>query len=160
MARDKQAPLRVVMPDGVYSSRPIAKLINRVMRDGEKSVAARQVYGALELVKAKTGQEPAVVFDQAIKQITPQMEVRSRRVGGAAYQVPMPVRGARGFSLAIRWLVTEAKKRPKKEFRSLAQKLAAEILDAVKGEGGAVQKKLTFHKMAEANRAFAHFGRF
>lgn len=143
--------------DPVYNNRQISKLINRVMRNGKKSVAARQVYQALELVKQASQQDPLGVFEQAIRQITPQMEVRSRRVGGAAYQVPMPVKGPRGFSLAIRWLVTEANKRQNKEFHSYAEKLAAELLDAIKGEGGAVQKKLTFHKMAEANKAFAHF---
>ena len=108
MPRNKRAGLRLVKTDAVYSNREVAKLINRVMRDGKKAVAARQVYRAFEVIKEKTSREPVDVFEQAIKQITPQMEVRSRRVGGAAYQVPVPVRGPRGFSLAIRWLVMEA----------------------------------------------------
>lgn len=157
MARDKKAKIRQVEPDPKYSSQQVAKLINRVMRDGEKSVAAKQVYRALDVVKQRSQQEPLAALEQAIKQITPQMEVRSRRVGGAAYQVPVPVRGLRGNSLAIRWLVIEAGKRPNKDYKSFADKLAAEIIDAVKGTGGAVQKKLTFHKMAEANKAFSHF---
>jgi small subunit ribosomal protein S7 len=157
MARDKQAKIRLVEPDPKYGSRQVAKLINRVMRNGEKSVAAKQVYRALDLVQQRGGQEPLAALEQAIKQITPQMEVRSRRVGGAAYQVPMPVRGLRGNSLAVRWLVLEAGKRPNKDYKSFADKLAAEITDAAKGTGGAVQKKLTFHKMAEANKAFSHF---
>ncbi|OGY15869.1 MAG: 30S ribosomal protein S7 [Candidatus Chisholmbacteria bacterium RIFCSPHIGHO2_01_FULL_48_12] len=157
MARDKKAKIRQVEPDPKYSSRQVAKLINRVMRDGQKSVAASLVYRALDVVKQKSEQEPLAALEQAIKQITPQMEVRSRRVGGAAYQVPVPVRGLRGSSLAVRWLVIEAGKRPNKDYKSFADKLAAEITDAVKGTGGAVQKKLTFHKMAEANKAFSHF---
>lgn len=157
MARDKKAKIRQVGPDPKYGSQQVAKLINRVMRHGEKSVAANLVYGALDQVKQMSGQEPLAVLEQAVRQITPQMEVRSRRVGGAAYQVPMPVRGLRGNSLAVRWLVIEAGKRPNKDYKSFADKLAAEITDAAKGEGGAMQKKLTFHKMAEANKAFAHF---
>ncbi len=127
------------------------------MKDGKKSVAQTQVYGALEIIKAKTKQNPLDAFESAIKNITPQMEVRSRRVGGAAYQVPTPVRPSRGFSLATRWLVTEARKRPNKQFRTFSEKLAAELLDALNSEGGAIQKKLTAHRQAEANRAFAHF---
>lgn len=157
MSRDSKTHQRVIEADPTYDSRQVAKLINRVMKDGKKSVAQHQVYEALTLISKRTGRKPIEVLEQAVQQITPQMEVRSRRVGGAAYQVPVPVRGARGLSLAVRWLVTEARKRSSKEYQSYAEKLATEIVDAAQGQGGAVQKKLTFHKMAEANKAFAHF---
>ncbi|MBI4034987.1 MAG: 30S ribosomal protein S7 [Candidatus Chisholmbacteria bacterium] len=157
MARTAKLYHRVTPADPIYNSRQVAKLINRVMQDGKKALAQRQVYEAFELIKQRTQQDPVITFEQAVGQITPQMEVRSRRVGGAAYQVPMPVRGQRGLSLAVRWLVTEAKKRPSQDHHTFAEKLAAEIVDAAGGQGGAVGKKLTFHKMAEANKAFAHF---
>lgn len=155
--RTKRARIRPVDPDPVYKSTTVTRLINRAMRDGKKSVARRQVYGAMELIKDKTKQDPMDVFEQAIEQITPRMEVRSRRVGGAAYQVPTPVKGRRASALAIRWLISEANKRPNAQFKTFSEKLAQEILDAVQGEGGAVMKKMTSHKMAEANKAFAHF---
>ena len=120
MSRNKRSKSRVTEIDPVYGSQQVAKLINRVMHDGKKTVAQAQIYKAFDLIKAKSKRNPLDVFEQALKQITPQMEVRSRRVGGAAYQVPMPVRGARGFSLAIRWLVIEARKRPSKEYRTYA----------------------------------------
>lgn len=127
------------------------------MRDGKKSVAQKQVYSALDLVATKTKQDGLMVLETALENITPKIEVRSRRVGGAAYQVPTPVRGKRAFALAIRWLVTESQKRPNAEFHTFAEKLAAEIMDAANNQGSAIQKKLTMHKMAEANKAFAHF---
>lgn len=157
MARSKTIGSRSIDADTKFNSRTVAKLINRSMRDGKKSTAAHQVYRALELAATQTGQPALEVLEIALKNITPQMEVRSRRVGGAAYQVPMPVRPARAFSLAIRWLVNEANKRSNQEFHTYADKLAAELLDAVNSTGGAVQKKITSHKMAEANKAFAHF---
>lgn len=155
--RAKSAPHRSILPDPVYNSTQITKLINRVMKEGKKSVAQKQVYGAMKVIEDKTKQNPLEVFETAIKNITPQVEVRSRRVGGAAYQVPMPVRGARGFALAIRWLVNEATKRSNSEYHTFSEKLAAELLDALQNQGGAIQKKLTSHKMADANKAFAHF---
>src|SRR5258708_2594971 len=127
------------------------------MRDGKKSVAQKQVYAALEIAAQETGRKPVEVIDEVLRIVTPQMEVRSRRVGGAAYQVPMPIRGRRGISLSIRWLVQEANKRPSKQFHSFAEKLAAEMLDAMSNTGGTIQKRDTAHKMAEANKAFAHF---
>jgi small subunit ribosomal protein S7 len=126
------------------------------MRDGKKTVAEKEVYRALEIIR-KQHENPLEVFSDAIKNVSPQMEVRSRRIGGAAYQVPTMVRGNRKLSLAIRWLIAEAQSRPTSEFRTFAEKLAAEILDAYKNEGGAFKKKETAHKMAEANRAFSHF---
>ena len=127
------------------------------MKDGKKSVAQHQVYRAFEILEEKTKSDPLVVFNQALENIKPQMEVRPRRIGGAAYQVPMPVRGERQVSLAIRWLILAARARSNREFHTFAEKLAAEILDAAAGTGGAVKKKEDTHRMAEANKAFAHF---
>lgn len=155
--RSKRAKKRPVVKDLKYENPAVAKLINRVMKSGKKSVAQKHVYRAFDLVEKKTKQDPLEVFDVAIRNITPQMEVRSRRVGGAAYQVPMPVKSGRGFSLAVRWLVQGANKRSNKEHSTFTEKLASEILDAYNNEGGAIQKKLTARKMAEANKAFAHF---
>lgn len=143
-------------PDPVYKNRLITKLVNRSMRDGKKSIAQKQVYGALEIIK-KEGEDPIKIFSQAIDNIKPNMEVRPRRVGGAAYQVPIPVRGKRKESLAIRWLVQAARSRPNSEFHTFAEKLAVELKDAAKREGLAVKKRTDIERMAEANRAFAHF---
>ena len=155
--RTKKAPTRITRPDGKYKSARIAKLINYVMRDGKKSVAQKQVYVALEELSKKTGKKALEAFEDVIKSVTPQMEVRSRRVGGASYQVPMPVRTKRGFGLALRALVEAANKRPNKQFHTFGEKLAAEMLDSLQGAGGAVNKKNTAHRMADANKAFAHF---
>lgn len=157
MSRSNKSTRKISLPDPIYNNRQLTKLINRTMRDGKKTTAAREVYGALDIIKEKTQQDPIQVFESALAQITPKVEVRSRRIGGAAYQVPTPVRGVRASSLTLRWLVTEARKRPNKEFHTFAGKLAAELMAAAKGEGGAVQKKLTAHKQAESNKAFAHF---
>lgn len=157
MARAKQAPRREVQPDLVYNSTKVTKLINRIMRNGEKTVAMKQVYRAFDIIKDKYGKEPLDIFETAVKNVSPLMEVRSRRVGGAAYQVPVPVRAPRAFSLAVRWIVIEASKRPSSAFHTFSEKLAAELIDAAKNEGGAVGKKLIVHKQAEANKAFAHF---
>jgi small subunit ribosomal protein S7 len=155
--RSKRAKVRVIEADPKYGSVKIAKLINRAMRDGKKTKAQKQVYAALELVADKTKKTPIEILDLVVEAIAPQMEVRSRRVGGAAYQVPMPVRGRRGFALALRWLIMEANKRPNKQYHSFGEKLAAEMFDALDNQGGAVQRKETSHRMSEANRAFAHF---
>lgn len=155
--RTKQAKIREVAPDAKYGSVLVAQLINRSMKDGKKSVATRQVYNALDLVAEQTKKKPLEALEAALHNITPQTEVRTRRVGGASYQVPMPVRARRGSSLAVRWLVTEANKRPNKEFHTYADKLAAEIVAAGENAGGAIEKKLTAHRMAEANKAFSHF---
>jgi small subunit ribosomal protein S7 len=157
MARRGQAKLRKIEPDPIYQNRLIAKLINRSMKDGKKSVVQAQVYKAFDILKEKSGEDPVKVFSQALENIKPTMEVRPRRVGGAAYQVPMSVRGPRRESLGIRWLIAAANSRPNTEYHSYAEKLAAEILDASKGEGVAVKKRLDIEKVAEANRAFAHF---
>lgn len=155
--RSKKAVVREVRPDAKYNSVKVARLINYVMYDGKKSVALRQVYAALADIEARVGKPAVEILEEVIRTISPQMEVRSRRVGGAAYQVPMPVKGRRAFSVALRWLVQEANKRSNKEYHSFAEKLVAEMMDALAGQGGAIQKRDGAHKMAEANKAFAHF---
>ncbi len=157
MARRGRAKPREVESDPIYNNKVITKLINRSMKEGKKSVAQKQVYKAFEIIKEKTKEDPVDVFTKAIEAIKPTMEVRPRRVGGAAYQVPMPVRGARRESLAIRWLILAARARPNSEYHTYAEKIATEIMDAANGEGGAVKKKQDMERMAEANRAFSHF---
>jgi len=155
--RSKRAVIRDVQPDEKYGSPKVARLINYIMIDGKKTVAQKQIYKALEAIEAHTKRDALEVLDDVIRTVAPQMEVRSRRVGGAAYQVPMPVRGRRAFALAVRWLVTEASKRPSKEFHSFGEKLMAEMMDALNNQGGAVAKRDASHRMAESNKAFAHF---
>jgi len=157
MARKGQVKPKLIAVDPIYGNKIITKLINRSMHDGKKSVAAREVYAALAIIKEKTGEDPVKVFDQAIENIKPTMEVRPRRVGGAAYQVPQQVRGPRRESLGIRWLVAAANSKPNKEFHTYAEKLASEIIDASKGEGVSVKKRQEVERVAEANKAFAHF---
>lgn len=154
--RGKKAPKREIEPDTKYHDKDIAKLINYVMRRGKKTIAQKIVYGAFDIMKEKTKQDPRHVFNRALKQMGPLLEVRGRRIGGANYQIPYQVRTERRFTLACRWLIEAAKKHKGK---SMAEKLAAEILDASKGEGAAVKKKQDIHRMAEANKAFAHFAR-
>lgn len=156
MARRGAAKPRKIEPDPIYRNRLITKLINRAMFDGKKSVIQKEVYGAFDLIQSK-GEDPMKVFAQALENIKPQMEVRPRRIGGAAYQVPVPVKGIRKESLAIRWLVAASRSRSNSEFHTYAEKLATELLDAAKGEGGAVKKKQEIERVAEANRAFSHF---
>lgn len=148
---------REVANDVIFGSKLVTKLINRTMKSGKKSVAQKQIYQAFELVREKTQKDPFLVFNQALENVKPQMEVHSRRIGGAAYQVPTPVRGERKEALAIRWLIKAAKARPSSEFPTFAEKLSAEILDASNNTGGAVKKREDAHRMAEANKAFAHF---
>lgn len=157
MARRGTVKAKPTEADPIYGSKLITKLINRSMKDGKKSVARREVYEAMEIVKEKTGSDPVKTFDAAMEQIKPTMEVRPRRVGGAAYQVPMQVRGPRRESLAIRWIVGAANSKSNADFHSYAEKLASEIMDAAKGEGAAVKKRLDMERVAEANKAFAHF---
>lgn len=157
MPRSGAIKKRVVIEDPVYKSRTVTKLVNKVMRSGKKSVAQTQVYKSLKLIKEKTKQEPLSVLMKALDNIKPLMEVRSRRVGGAAYQIPMPVRAERKETLAIRWLIQAALARPSKEFHTFAEKLTAELIDAFNNTGGAIKKKEDTHRMAEANKAFAHF---
>ncbi|HSW89807.1 MAG TPA: 30S ribosomal protein S7 [Patescibacteria group bacterium] len=157
MSRSKASPRRTVTPDPKYNSIRVAKLINRTMKDGKKSQARKQIYAAFDLLETEHKRNPVEIFEDALRAVMPQMEVRSRRVGGAAYQVPTPVRGPRAFSLAVRWIIEEARKRPSSTYHTFAEKFAAEISDALKGEGGTISKKTTMHRMADANKAFAHF---
>lgn len=157
MARRGASKPRDIKPDPIHGNLLVSKLINRAMIDGKKTVAEKQIYKALEVIKEKTKEEPMKVFTDAINNIRPTMEVRPRRIGGAAYQVPMSVRGPRRDSLAIRWLVNASRARSNSEFHTYGEKLAAELMDAAKGEGGAVKKRLDVERVAEANKAFAHF---
>lgn len=156
MPRKGPVTPREIEPDPIYKNRLVAKLINRIMRDGKKSVARKIVYKAFELIKNE-GDDPIQFFTKAINNIKPSQEVRPRRIGGAAYQVPVPVKGRRKESLAIRWLVSAARARSNSEYHTFSEKLAAEIKDASRGEGGAVRKRQEVERIAEANRAFAHF---
>ena len=152
--RKKQAIKRDVLPDAIYKSKVVTKLINQIMQDGKKGTAQKIVYGAFDMVQAKTNEEPMVVFEKAMNNIKPALEVKSRRVGGANYQVPVEVKPERAQALAFRWLINYAKSRNGK---GMAINLANEIIDAANGVGGAVKKREDTHKMAEANKAFAHY---
>ena len=154
--RGKQAPKREVEGDLRYNEVNIAKLINYIMKDGKKSVARKVVYGAFDIIKQETKQDPRHVFNKAMKRVSPLVEVRGKRIGGANYQVPYQVRGDRRFVLGCRWIIEAAKA---KKGKSTEQKLAEEILAASQGEGSAVKKREEMHRMAEANKAFAHFAR-
>lgn len=155
--RTKKVPIRKITEDPVYQNLLVAKLINSCMHDGKKSIAQKHVYNALKILKETTKKDEITVLSEAIENISPQMEVRSRRVGGASYQVPMSIRPERKQTLAIRWLIQSARQKSNSEYHTLGDKLAAELLDASKNQGSSVKKKLDTHKMAEANKAFAHF---
>lgn len=155
--RSKKAPHRILPADPIYNSRLVTRFINRVMRDGKKTVAQRLVYQALEEIEKTTKKDPLSTFELALSNVSPRMEVRPRRVGGASYQVPVEVRGDRREALAIRWLIAAADARSNKEYHSFDKKLAAEIMDAANSTGGAIKKKDDVLRMAEANKAFAHF---
>lgn len=154
MPRRGHIPRQEIAPDPVYGSDMVTRLINKVLASGQRSVAERICYDALERVHQKTKRNPLEIFDQAVKNITPLVEVRARRVGGANYQVPIEVRPERRSSLAIRWLVQYSRARGE---RTMSERLAAEIMDAANGTGGAVKKREDTHRMAEANKAFAHY---
>ena len=154
MPRRRVVEKRKILPDPKYHDRILTKFINDVMRDGKKSIAERIVYGAFDIVEAKTNEEPLRVFKKALDNVKPVLEVKSRRVGGATYQVPVEVRPERRVALGMRWLITYAQGRGEK---TMAEKLAGEILDAANNRGGAVKKREDTHKMAEANKAFAHY---
>jgi small subunit ribosomal protein S7 len=156
--RHKKIQKRQTEEDKVYQSKLVSKFINRMMRDGKKSVAEKVFYDGLELLK-KNG-DPIALFETAINNVGPKTEVKSRRVGGANYQVPQEVRGERRISLSIRWILEAARARSNKDFHTTAEKLAAEILEASKGEGAAIKKRDSVLRMAEANKAFSHFSRF
>ena len=154
MPRRSGVPKRDVLPDPAYNSKVVTKVVNQIMLDGKKGLAQEIVYGAFDIIKEKTGQEPIEVFNQAINNIMPVLEVKARRVGGSNYQVPMEIRPERRQTLAIRWLVSYARARSE---RDMCQRLAGELMDAYNSTGGAFKKKEDVHRMAEANRAFAHY---
>ena len=154
MSRRHAAEKRSVLPDAKYGDLVLTKFMNNLMLDGKKSVAERIVYGALERVEAKVKRAPVEMFHEALENIKPSVEVRSRRVGGATYQVPVEVRPSRRNALAMRWLVDSSRKRSEK---SMAARLAGELMDAADGRGSAVKKREDTHRMADANRAFAHY---
>ncbi len=154
MPRRREVPERQVVPDPKYDSKLVSKFVKSIMRDGKKSVAESLVYGAFDIMEGKAKESPLKLFEQAIDNIRPMIEVKSRRVGGSTYQVPTEVRPSRRTALAFRWVIGFARKRSEKGF---AQKLAAELLDAANSRGASVKKKEDTHKMADANKAFAHF---
>ena len=152
--RKRRAVKRDVLPDPIYNSKVVTKLINQIMKDGKRGTAEKILYEAFDIVKDKTKKDPMEVFNKAMENIKPALEVKSRRVGGSNVQVPLEVNDVRGQALSLRWLVNYAKLRSSK---GMANNLAAEIMDAANGVGGAVKKREDTHKMAEANKAFAHY---
>jgi len=154
MSRRSQASKREIFPDAKYHNVMVARLINKVMKNGKKSKAEKIVYGAFDRMEAQDSTAPLTVLGQAVRNATPQLQVKSRRIGGATYQVPVEVGAERGLSLALRWLIDSARAR---QGKSMMEKLAAELSDAAKGQGATVKKRDDTHRMAEANRAFAHY---
>ena len=154
MPRRGNVPKREILPDPVYNSVLVTKLVNQIMLDGKKGVAQKVVYSAFDIIKAKTGKDPMEAYTEALNNIMPSLEVKARRVGGATYQVPIEVRPARRQTLGLRWLVSYARKRGEK---TMKERLAGEIMDACNNTGSAVKKREDTHKMAESNKAFAHF---
>lgn len=154
MPRRGGVPKRDVLPDPIYNSKVVTKLVNQVMYDGKKGIAQRIVYDAFDIIKEKTGREAMEVFNQAMENIMPMVETKARRVGGSNYQVPIEVRPDRRQTLGLRWLVTFTRKRSE---RTMKERLAAEIMDAANNNGASVKKREDTHKMAEANKAFAHY---
>lgn len=154
MPRKGHIPKRDILPDPIYNDKVVSKLVNSIMLDGKKGVAQKICYDAFDIIKTKTGKDPLEVFEQAMNNVMPVLEVKARRVGGATYQVPMEVRPERRQALGLRWLISYSRDRGEKTMR---ERLAGEIMDAVNGLGGAFKKKEDTHKMAEANKAFAHY---
>jgi small subunit ribosomal protein S7 len=154
MPRRREVTKREILPDPKYKNTLVAKFINKIMQRGEKSVAERILYRAMEIIQEKTKEEPLKVFEKSVNNVKPVIEVKSRRVGGATYQVPTEIRPERRTALAIRWLITYTQERSEK---SMEEKLAAELMDAANNRGGAIKKREDVHKMAEANKAFAHY---
>ena len=154
MPRRGFIPERDVLPDPLYNDKVVTRLINNIMLDGKKGVAQKIVYDAFDIIREKTGKEPLEVFNQAMENIMPVLEVKARRVGGATYQVPMEVRPERRQTLGLRWLTSYSRSRNE---RTMCERLAGELMDAVNNVGGAVKKREDTHKMAEANKAFAHY---
>lgn len=156
MGKKRKIKKRIILPDPVYNNLQVAKFINHIMRDGKKSLARRIVYRAFEKIKEKTKRDPLEVFGEALKNAGPLLEVRPMRIGGATYQVPREVRRERRVTLAMRWIIEAARK---KKGRPMEEKLAEELILAAQNEGEAVRRKINMHRMAEANRAFAHFAK-
>ena len=154
MSRRKAAPKRIILPDPKFANLKVAKFMNQIMKHGKKSLAENIVYGAFDEIQAKLKKEPLEVFEKALEEVGPAVEVKARRVGGATYQVPLEVRPSRRLALAMRWLVNSARSRNEK---TMTLRLANELLDASEGKGEAVKKREDTHRMAEANRAFSHF---
>jgi len=154
MPRRRTVERREVLPDPVYNSHLVTKFINGIMRRGKKTVAEKIFYGAMEIIQNRTNDDPMKIFKRAVEQVKPQLEVKSRRVGGSTYQVPVEVPPNRQLSLSIRWLIEYAKQRNEK---SMMEKLAAELMDAANNRGGAIKKREDTHRMAEANKAFSHY---
>ena len=154
MPRRRVAAKREILPDPIYNSKLLSKFVNALMEDGKKSVAERTCYGALDILKEKTGNDPLKVFKQAMENVKPLIEVKSRRVGGATYQVPIDVRPQRRVALAFRWVIGFSRKRGE---RTMKEKLAGELLDAANSTGSSIKKREDTHKMADANKAFAHY---
>jgi small subunit ribosomal protein S7 len=154
MPRRREVPERIIIPDAKYNSKLVSKFIASVMRDGKKSVAESLLYGAFDIISEKTNEDPVKIFEKALENVKPIIEVKSRRVGGSTYQVPTEVRPARRTALGIRWVISHARGRGEKGFGA---KLAGELLDASNGRGASVKKREDTHKMAEANKAFAHY---
>ena len=154
MSRKRKAPIRKVYPDPKFHSEVISKFINSIMYDGKRSTAEKIVYGAFDVIHKKVGNEPIKVFHEALENVQPQLEVRSRRVGGATYQVPVEVRSDRALALAIRWLINSSRNRSE---NSMTERLSGELIDASSNRGASVKKKEDTHKMAEANKAFSHY---
>lgn len=154
MSRRTSAQKRPVQPDPVYNSRLVNMMVNRIMRSGKRSLSYQIVYGAFKVIQERTGSEPLEVFERAVRNATPLVEVKARRVGGATYQVPMEVRSDRGVALALRWLIQFSRQRTG---RTMAMKLANELMDASNETGSAIRKREETHRMAEANKAFAHY---
>lgn len=154
MPRKGPAPIREVTPDPIYNNRRVTQLINAILQDGKKSIAEKTVYSTFEIIKDKTGNDPLTVYKKALENVRPGLEVKSRRVGGATYQVPIEVSPKRAVTLSLRWIVDFSRSRREKK---MSERLASEILDAYNGVGSSIKKKEDLHKMAEANRAFAHY---
>jgi len=154
MPRRREVTKREILPDPKYKNTLVAKFVNNIMRRGKKSVAERILYGALDIIQERAKEDPLKLFEKSVSNVKPVIEVKSRRVGGATYQVPTEVRPERRTALAIRWLISYARERSEK---SMEEKLAAELIDAANNRGGAVKKREDVHKMAEANKAFAHY---
>ena len=154
MSRRNRAAKREILPDSRYHNTTVSRMVNKIMLNGKKSTAEKIVYGALEAIEEREGQAPLTVLGQAVRNAAPQLMVKSRRIGGATYQVPVEVRPERSLTLAIRWLVASTRSR---QGKSMANKLADELIDASKGQGATVKKRDDTHRMAEANRAFAHY---